>query len=126
MQHAKRMVLVDEKLLDNNPILRHFEQKQDLSWNQPTEQTVKTSISRRLKDALNEPTVRDDVKAKEYSHDLNRFLHAKSKIEEQPRFLNLKPEVPPEKQKSPKSKLVVIRRASVRVIKKPKRYADVE
>lgn len=110
-------------------MLRHFEQKQDLSWNQPTEQTVKTSISKRLKDTLNESTVPDDVKAKEYSHNLNRFLHTKSKIEEQPRFLNIKREFeehPPKKRKSPKSKPVVIRRTSERVIKKPKRYADIE
>jgi hypothetical protein len=30
MEHAKRMVLVDEKMLEYQPMLQHFQTKQDL------------------------------------------------------------------------------------------------
>jgi hypothetical protein len=40
----------------------------------------KTSISKKLKATLDNPDVPDDVKAKRYSHDLNRFLQTKSKV----------------------------------------------
>jgi hypothetical protein len=40
----------------------------------------KTSISRKLKEALDDPEVLDDVKAKRYSHDLNQLLQTKSKV----------------------------------------------
>jgi hypothetical protein len=80
MQKAKRMVLVDERLLGSNPMIQHFQNKQDQSWKQPTEDSVKTSISKKLKATLDNPEVRDDVKAKRYSHDLNRFLQTKSKV----------------------------------------------
>jgi hypothetical protein len=73
MQKAKRMVMVDERMLD------HFRNKQDKSWEQPTEDSVKTSISKKLKATFDDPEV-PDVKAKWYSHDLNRFLQAKSKV----------------------------------------------
>ena len=74
------MVLVDERLLDSNPMMQHFQNKQDQSWKQPTEDSVKTSISKKLKATLDNPDVPDDVKAKRYSHDLNRFLQTKSKV----------------------------------------------
>jgi hypothetical protein len=80
MQKVKRMVLVDERLLDSNPMMQHFQNKQDQSWKQPTEDSVKTSISKKLKATLDNPDVPDDVKAKRYSHDLNRFLQTKSKV----------------------------------------------
>jgi hypothetical protein len=80
MQKAKRMVLVDERLLDSNSMMQHFQNKQDHSWKQPTEDSVKTSISKKLKATLDNPDVPDDVKAKRYSHDLNRFLQTKSKV----------------------------------------------
>ena len=75
------MVLVDEKLLDFSPVLQHFKNKQDHQWTQPVEQTVKTSISNRLQTTLDNPTIPDDVKAKQYSHDLNRFLHTKRELQ---------------------------------------------
>ncbi len=74
------MVLVDEKLLDFSPVLQQFQNKQNLQWNQPVEQSVKTSISNSLKTTLNDPIVPDDVKAKQYSHNLNRFLQTKREL----------------------------------------------
>jgi transposase InsO family protein len=61
-------------------MMQHFQNKQDQSWKQPTEDSVKTSISKKLKATLDNPDVPDDVKAKRYSHDLNRFLQTKSKV----------------------------------------------
>jgi hypothetical protein len=81
MQKAKRTVLVDEKLLDSNPVvLQHFQNKQDLSWKLSTEESVKTSVSKRLTAILDDPEVTDDAKAKRYSHNLNRFLQTESKL----------------------------------------------
>lgn len=124
LQNAKRMVLVDERLLDS---LQHFQSKQDLSWKQPTEQSVKTSISKGLKATLDDPTISDDVKAKLYSHDLNRFLHTKHKLPEtpppSPTVDVLLDETPRKKSKARKS---IKRRTSLRIKKKPQRYAEIE
>jgi hypothetical protein len=76
------MVLVDERLLDSNPMMQHFQNKQDRSWKQPTEDSVKSSISKKLKATLHNPNVPHDVKAKRYSHNLDRFLQAKSALVE--------------------------------------------
>jgi hypothetical protein len=61
-------------------MMQHFQNKQDQSWKPPTEDSVKTSISKKLKATLDNPDVPDDVKAKRYSHDLNRFLQTNSKV----------------------------------------------
>jgi transposase InsO family protein len=141
MQKAKRMVLVDERLLGSNPMMQHFQNKQDQSWKQPTEDSVKTSISKKLKATLDNPDVPDDVKAKRYSHDLNRFLQTKSKVpaltiedlldlKEEPtvdELLDLKEpvqkeETPSHKKSHKKSK----KRASSRIKKNPQRYADID
>jgi hypothetical protein len=137
MQKAKRMVLVDERLLDSNPMIQHFQNKQDQSWKQPTEDSVKTSISKKLKATLDNPDVPDDVKAKRYSHDLNRFLQTKSKVpaltiedlldlKEEPtidELLDLKEPVQKEEKPSHKKPK---KRASSRIKKKPQRYADID
>lgn len=123
MQNAKRMVLVEEKLLD------YLQTKQDASWKRPTEEAVKTSISKEMKSVLNDPTVPDDVKVKRYRQDLGRFLRAKRKLPLAPKVDNLLDIKPVEKIKI-KSKRKVIdtkaKRTSKRVSKKPKRYADFE
>jgi hypothetical protein len=135
MQKAKRMVLVDERLLDSNPMIQHFQNKQDQSWKQPTEDSVKTSISKKLKATLDNPDVPDDVKAKRYSHDLNRFLQTKSKVpaltiedlldlKEEDDLLDLKE--PVQKEEKPSHKKPRKKRASSRIKKKPQRYADID
>jgi hypothetical protein len=122
MQNAKRMVLVDERLLDS---LQHFRDKRDQSWKQPTEESVKTSISRGLKSTLEDSDLPDDVKAKQYSHNLQRFLQTKRK---QPDIGDLfdftwkseadeKPTLPDVKPPSLKK-----RRTSTRFKKKPQRF----
>ena len=83
------MVLVEEKLLD------YLQTKQDASWKRPTEEAVKTSISKEMKSVLNDPTVPEDVKVKRYRQDLGRFLRAKRKLPLAPKvddLLDIKPD----------------------------------
>ena len=77
---AKRMVLEDEKLLEYQLILHHFQTKQYMSWKRPTEQSVKLTISHQMKSELDNPTLPEDVKAKQYAQNLCRFLHTKRKL----------------------------------------------
>ena len=69
MQNAKRMVLVEERLLD---------------WKKPIEQRAKTVLHQQLRGDLNDNTLPDDIKPKLYQQFLNRFLHTKNKIVEEP------------------------------------------
>ena len=129
------MVLVDERLLD------HLQNKQDKSWMQPTEETVKTSISKKLKTTLDDSSVPDDVKAKRYSHNLNRFLQTKSNLTYEPTLEELlegkgfpPPPPPPPSPAKPAPRKKTIRktiklekeRISLRKKKKPQRYADID
>jgi hypothetical protein len=139
MENAKRMVLVDEKLLDYKPMLQHFQSKQDLSWKRPPEQLVKSSISKQLKSTLDDPTIPEDIKAKRYRHNLSRFLHTKRKLVEEEPLVDLMPTVdelldikaPEEPQKKKKKrkrrkKTPEQTRVSERLKKKPRRFADTE
>ena len=124
---AKRMVLVDEELLDYHPMLRT---KQDLSWKRPTEQVVKSEISNLMKSTLDDPTIPEDVKVKDYGQNLNRFLQAKRKLvepEETKEPETIVPEEPPKKPKKRKQKKetsqIVAARISLRTKqRKPKKF----
>jgi hypothetical protein len=137
MEHAKRMVLVDEKMLEYQPMLQHFQTKQDLSWKRPTEQSVKSSLSNAMKTVLADPAEPEDVKAKRHRQHLSRFLQTKRKLAEEPPVGDIKADVKADlidfgptvdelldiktdtmkKKKSRKSK---------RTKKKPEQYADIE
>ena len=110
MKNAKRMVLVEERLLD---------------WKRPIEQRAKTILHKQLREDLNNQTVPDDLKAKYYQHDLSRFLKTKNRIVEepvikQPVVRSVKRPVAPPKKK--KIKLLPPIRKSKRVSKKPFRW----
>ena len=119
------MVLVDERLLDSNPVLQHFQNKRDQSWKQPTEESVKTSINKGLKSTLEDFDLPDDVKAKQYSHNLQRFLQTKRKQPDIGDLLDLswkseiddKPTLPDVKPPTPKKQ-----RTSTRFKKIPQRF----
>jgi hypothetical protein len=135
MEHAKRMVLVDEKMIEYQPMLQHFQTKQDLSWKRPTEQSVKSSLSNAMKTVLADPAEPEDVKAKRHRQHLTRFLQTKRKLVEEPpvgdikaddlidfgptvdELLDIKTDTKKKKKKGRKSK---------RAKKKPERYADIE
>ena len=121
------MVLVDEKLLE------YFQNKPDLSWKRPVEQSVKSSISKQMKSTLDDPVIPDDIKAKHYRQSLNRFLQSKRKLPDEPilptidELLDIKPEenfAPKIDDVKPKQKKK--RKKSQRVKKKPQRYADLD
>ena len=122
------MVLVDEKLLE------YFQNKPDLSWKRPVEQSVKSSISKQMKSTLDDPVIPDDIKAKHYRQSLNRFLQSKRKLPDEPllptidELLDIKPEEKKFERKiddvQPKQKKK--RKKSQRVKKKPDRYADLD
>jgi hypothetical protein len=63
------MALIDEKLLEN------LWKRQDTNWRKPVEYKAKTLINRQLETDLDDTTVPDDVRAKQYQRNLNRFLH---------------------------------------------------
>jgi hypothetical protein len=95
MEHAKRMVLVDEKMLDgrlwHKPIehlLEKIKNKQDLNWKRPTEHSAKSVLSKQMKSVLNDDMHGDDVKAKQYQQTLSRFLHTNKKLPEEPRLID--------------------------------------
>jgi hypothetical protein len=93
MEHAKRTVPVDEKILEYQPMLQHFQTKQDLSWKRPTEQLVKSSLSKAIKSVLVDPMEPEDVKAKRHRQHLSRFLQTKRKLAEEPPVGDIKADV---------------------------------
>lgn len=115
MINAKKMVLVDERLLDT---LLH---KQDTNWRKPVDYKAKTILNSELKSSLDN-SIPDDIKAKLYQNNLNRFLHtSKKQTEEQP---IIDPIVLPATKKPKKKKTVVEFTPRVkRLIKKPKKFA---
>jgi hypothetical protein len=133
MEHAKRIVLVDEKMLEYKPMVQHFQSKQDLTWKRPTEESVKSSFSKQMKSTIDDPAIPEDVKAKRYRQHLNRFLHTKRKLNYEPlaptidELLDIKPEET--KKKTKRKKTVVdtkVKRTSKRISRKPQRYADID
>ena len=61
-------------------MFQHFQKKQDMSWKRPTEQSVKSTISHQMKSTLDDSTLPEDVKAKQYAQNLSRFWHTKRKL----------------------------------------------
>jgi hypothetical protein len=139
MENTKRMVLVDEKMLD---VTSALQAKHDVSWNKPSDQTVKSNINKQMKSTLNDQSIPEDVKAKQYRQQLNRFLQTKRKLPtvnefrtkrklptdndsldvKRPKRDSASVAIKPGKRKS----VVVLKRVSKRIKKKPQRYADIE
>ena len=71
------MILVDENLLEYRPILKHFQTKQDMLHKRPTGQSVKSTINHQIKSTLDDPTLPEDVEAKQYAQNRSRYLHTK-------------------------------------------------
>ena len=86
---AKSMILVDEKMLEFQPMLQHFQAKQA---QQPTEQYVKSTTSKDMATTLEDPSIPEDVKAKQYNIQLSRYLHTKRKLADEP-LIDLSPTV---------------------------------
>jgi hypothetical protein len=89
MQHAKRMVLVDERFLEN------IWRKENTSWKRPSDQKAKASLHRSLQTDLDDSSLPDDIKAKSHQQHLNRFLHTTRQLPvvQQQDLISLEPEV---------------------------------
>ena len=116
---AKRMVLVDEKLLEYQPM---FQTKQDMSWKRPTEQSVKSTISHQMKSTLDDPTLPEDVKAKQYTQNLSRFLNTKRKLVAEPTETAEVATQPPKLDETPPKKK---RKLSPRSKRKPSEWKPI-
>jgi hypothetical protein len=93
MEQVKRMMLVDENMLEYQPMLQHFQTKQNLSCKRPTEQSVKSSLSNAVKSVLVDPTEPEDVKAKRHRQHLTSFLQTERKLAEEPPVGDIKADV---------------------------------
>ena len=74
MEHAKKMVLIVENVLDS--MLR----RKDLSWKRPIDETIKTHLRRDLRTGLDDTSVPNDIKAMRYRQLLGRFLNTKREV----------------------------------------------
>lgn len=117
MEHAKRMILVDEKMFEFQPMLQHFQAKKD---RQPTEQYVKSMTSRDMVSTLEDPSIPEDVKTKKFNVQLNRYLRTKRKLSDEP-HIDLGPTVDELLDIKKKDEKPDPRRSS-RTKKKPKRF----
>lgn len=73
MQNTKRMVLIDEKLLEN------LWRKQDTNWKKPVDYKARTLLNSKLKSDLDDTTIPEDERMKIYQQSLSRFLHTSRK-----------------------------------------------
>jgi uncharacterized protein YaaW (UPF0174 family) len=100
---AKRMVLVEEQVYNNNGVLNYMKAKdQNDVWKQSPVETSKTHLNTSLQSQLASVDLPDDVKAKLYQKTLKRFLSLKQHVPElQPAALNefIAPSVKKRKQK---------------------------
>lgn len=100
---------------------RYCKNKTQIAWRKPVDYKAKTILNSELKSSLDN-SIPDDIKAKLYQNNLNRFLHtSKKQTEEQP---IIDPIVLPATKKPKKKKTVVEFTPRVkRLIKKPKKFA---
>jgi len=67
------MELVDDRLIVN------LWCKQDVTWKRPVDYKLKTILNSKLKNNLDDVSIPDNVKVKQYQNNLNRFLHTSRK-----------------------------------------------
>jgi hypothetical protein len=118
MQNAKRMVLIDEKLLDN------LWRKQDTTWKKPIDYKAKTLLNSQLKTDLDDTSLPEDERVKQYQRNLNRFLHTTRKhVESEPIPIMLPiPKVPRKRIKKRVASPVVQSPRIKREVKKTKQF----
>ena len=101
MEHAKKMVLIDERQLDR------------MSWKRPPDQTAKRNLNREMHQELDNPLTPDDLKVKHYHQLLTRFLNTKRNLPD-----TVPPPPPQKKTKKRRSTSFTPRRRSKRQPKK--------
>ena len=82
MEHCKRMVLVDERMLPSveNNNNNNITTKDVLQWKRPSEQSAKTLLTKQMSTTIQENDIPDDVKCKLYQQALVRFLNMNKKL----------------------------------------------
>jgi hypothetical protein len=95
-------------------MLQHFQTKQDLTWKRPTEQTVKSSISKQMKSTVDDPADSRRRQSETLQTTSKSILAYQTQIDRRPTVdelldIKLKPE-----------------KKSKRTKKKPQRFADID
>ena len=113
MEHAKKMVLVDEKLYNNlqskswekpmSSLIKKINSHHQLSWKRPLDQRVKSNLSKQMQTIL-DASMNDNVKSKLYNQTLARFHHTGSKLPRDKDSDSELEEEPPRPQKVQKKK----------------------
>jgi hypothetical protein len=124
MEHAKKMVLVDERLFNSlqtkawekpmTSLIKKIDSGHQLSWKRPLDQRVKSDLSKQMQAILND-TIDDNVKSKLYNQTLTRFHHTGSKLssdEEEEEPINVP--APVKKKKTKKKKKTPITPSSIK------------
>ena len=75
MEHAKKLVLMEPRLLEQMQSDREYKE-----INKPAEKKTKTALSLEMRKILEDDSVGDDIKAKRYQQVLNKYLTVKDKI----------------------------------------------
>jgi len=116
MQNTKRMVLIDERLLDT------LWRKQDTNWKKPVDYKAKSLLNSQLKTDLDDSNIPDDIRVKNYQRNLNRFLHTSRKQPEPPVAVAV-PEPKPQYNRKRSIKYVPEATPRIkRVVTKPKKF----
>ena len=77
MEHAKKLVLVDPRVLEQLQLHGEYKEMQ-----KPTDKKTKAGISVELQNMLREGGESDDVKAKKYQQMFNRLMKMSDKMPE--------------------------------------------
>ena len=75
MQYAKKLALVDPKILDQQRVDREYKAIQ-----RPAPAVAKTSLSLEISRILNDETILDDEKVKLYGNALHRYVNIRNEI----------------------------------------------
>jgi hypothetical protein len=75
MEHAKKLVLVEPRLLEQLQLHGEYKDMQ-----KPTDKKTKADLSVQLQNVLREDDESDDVKAKKYQQMFNRFMKMSSEM----------------------------------------------
>lgn len=73
---AKKMVLVDKPHLEEL-MIRDLQDREASKWTRPADETLKTNLNAQIKNELVNLLASDDIKAKMYNQQLQRFLNLK-------------------------------------------------
>ena len=75
MEHAKKMILVEPRLLEQLQVNNEYKEIQ-----KPADKKTKTSLSMDMQNVFERTDIDDDIKAKLYQQALSRFLSVNNEI----------------------------------------------